>query len=241
MKKLLCSVLVFIGFFTSGVTFAKTQVICYEGRNDCNFILEGLITLETLEKFESFKKRGKKIGVLMVVSSEGGDIHAAMSIGRLLRKDAASIYAGRCASACVFLVAGAVWRDGIFDDVIIIHRPFSTRTYTSYADAKSSINMLNIEIETYLKDMNISPALLTAMNSIPSYSARQLTKTDMETYGLVEKDPVWEEKILGQRASQLGIDRPELHRRIHLMKQQCDPIPFIKYDEKSACIRAIGM
>ena len=47
------------------------------------------------------------------INSDGGDLEAAIAIGRLLRKKEAVIRVqGRCASACVFILAGAVVRDG---------------------------------------------------------------------------------------------------------------------------------
>jgi hypothetical protein len=59
------------------------------------------------------------------VDSLGGDVEAAINIGRLARKYNASVSSiyGTCASSCVFILAGGVDRH-LLSSIVGIHRPF---------------------------------------------------------------------------------------------------------------------
>jgi hypothetical protein len=59
------------------------------------------------------------------INSRGGDVAAAMAIGRMLRKENAWLGVnGVCISACVLILAGAVDRQIGKSDAVGIHRPY---------------------------------------------------------------------------------------------------------------------
>jgi ATP-dependent protease ClpP protease subunit len=224
---------------------AETFVNCF-GRKDCYVYLKGEISSEMLSDLRSVESDGNKISSVHIGGSDGGDVAAALAIGRLFRSHETTVgVLGHCYSACVFLVVGAVWRLGIDQSInerlLGIHRPYSLAAFQDYSDAKGRIDQLNAEIEAFLREMNVSPALLQAMNSVPGYSVKFLTQQEAAAYGVIEMDPVWEEMLLGERAKQLGISRQELHRRINLRKQLCDPISHAEADRKKACLKSIGL
>lgn len=97
-----------------------------EGNGVARF--SGLITPEVSAALADWEQaRGKRIVYLAIDSagSMGGDVHSAIRIGRLLRRnEAAILLAGPCASACVVMIAGAVKRHSL-DTGVGVHRPFS--------------------------------------------------------------------------------------------------------------------
>ena len=77
-----------------------------------------------------YKADQTDVGYWLTLDSEGGDVYAALRIGRMLRKARAWTHVlkgSKCISACVFLLAGSVRRD-VDGGVVGIHRPYSSDT-----------------------------------------------------------------------------------------------------------------
>jgi ATP-dependent protease ClpP protease subunit len=149
------------------------------------------------------------------LDSSGGDVEAAISIGRLLRKMSAHAYVlgknERCLSSCVFLYAGATHRVGF---KVGIHRPFSLSTEPrTYNEIQAEQRRLNSIVKAFLEEMNVSPRLLEAMNTVPPERIRMLSDAELEEFGLGVMDPVLQELQDAERARELGLSMQELLRR----------------------------
>jgi ATP-dependent protease ClpP protease subunit len=186
-----------------------TAVDCAAGR--CTFELNGEIKPGMETAFERFVEedlsRESRSGLTMFVNSIGGDMEAAMKIGFILREQQARVVVregASCASACVFVLAGGVDRDA--QGVVIIHRPYrATSVVLGWQEAQRQYEIRNATIRTYLQRMNVSPALLDAMNSIAPEDFRTLPAEDLKLYGLAGRDPVYQEELYAGEARRLGI------------------------------------
>jgi ATP-dependent protease ClpP protease subunit len=156
----------------------------------------------------------------LLIDSPGGDVYAAMELGRLLRANHVFISPagsplnngnGYCASACVLAWVGAPVRAiGSDQSLFIIHRPYG------FADAGQDLagssmrwKTMQDDIRRYLVEMNIPPTLLDAMNEVPSEEGRALTAAEWSRYLIDANDPAWEELWNAQAAARIGVSRVE--------------------------------
>jgi len=162
-----------------------------------------------------------------LLDSEGGDVEAAIGIGRLFRKMSAHVFiqgrVARCLSACVFIYAGATHRNG---EKIGIHRPFSQTTkQRTYDEIQERQRRLNAIAKAFLEEMNVSPRLLEAMNRVPPEQIRMLSSAEMEEFGLGAVDPVQQELKDAENAREYGLSMQEFFRRKALVETVCG-LPF---------------
>jgi hypothetical protein len=160
--------------------------------------------------------------VIIRINSDGGNLEAAMSIGRLLRKagKSVSVEAGdRCASACVFILAGAVNR--IVGGDVIIHRPYLTEDLPGSSGYDENYKHAAEIIRGYLAEMNIPPTLGERILAIPPDESQTLTAMELDRYMLNGKDPADEQEEAAAEAHKFGISLVEQRRRQALQKTVC--------------------
>jgi len=129
-------------------------------------------------------KLHRDVALHVEIDSEGGEIFAAMEIGRLLRDADASIAVERgavCNSACVFVLMGATRRSVARGARVGIHRP-SLGAGSRAAD----VDALADQLRWYAEQMGISPAIVPEIMQIPSNRMRFLTVAELREYGLSE-------------------------------------------------------
>jgi hypothetical protein len=137
--------------------------------------------------------------VYVVVSSLGGDIRAAMDMGRILRHAAARIWVDRdseCSSACVLLLAGGVVRYDMAGARVGLHRPYfppSEFAGLSHAAAQQRYNQLLASVRAYLEEMGIHDTIFQAMVSVPSQDVRYIDATTADEARLFGEDAAYAE------------------------------------------------
>lgn len=179
--------------------------------------ISGLITQsdvqELLHIVDSLK--GSTATPWFRLNSHGGDVEAAIAIGRLLRKIHASAVTweyGGCYSSCVFILAGAVNRYGRLG--VGIHRPYSIRTdMRDYQAIQSDQRRIAKLAKDYLEEVNVLPSLYDAMVSIPPEKIKMLSESELDSYGLLQVDPVEQEIQDAAEARRYGISKIEYIRR----------------------------
>jgi hypothetical protein len=152
---------------------------------------------------------------LISLNSTGGDVTAAMALGRILRREQRKVIMGphdQCVSACVLVMAGAVER-WVYGGNVGIHRPFLTREATTLEQQKGQYANIEKVVKSYLAEMNVEPRLYDDMLRISPLAVRYLTEEELTAYGLIGTDPYYEQATLAHRAQQLGISMAELLRR----------------------------
>ena len=205
----------------------------------------GEITAEDALKVAAWRRQYGRIQTA-TLKSAGGDVRAAMQIGRMLRADLTEGTATHCASACVLVYVGLVSRPYLHDGDLAIHRAIGLQGAASYAEEKARVDQRDLWIEGYLREMNISSRLLDAMNEVPSYKVRYLKQADAEAFGISEYDPVYLEQRQGAIARKLGIGMLEAQRRTIAAIRHCDALntgdgSFTGYAARTACVRSIGL
>jgi len=206
-----------------------------DGKEDyCHWYLSGEITKDDAKLVEQLLQKNFKkckqndpasLELWVHLNSNGGDIEAAMSIGRLLRKHGVQTAVGehsKCLSSCIFLLVSGLDRWGYSDD-IGVHRPY-------FADLKSQTDINEIRnmrfkrtesIKTYLTEMDIPISLLDLMMAVPPDKIRYLTYEEIKYFGLVGKDPSWEEKQNALFASRHGLTSSEYREIEATTKNTC--------------------
>lgn len=146
----------------------------------------------------------------LLVNSQGGSVIAAIKMGRLLRKNQMDIQVwsgGSCASACIFLYAGAVAR--IPYGSVEIHRLYLNNSADSYEETASKYVEIESQVKKFLREMNIKEILYDDMMNIPPENTKKLTLEELSNYGLGPLDPIHSEFQANQRAKSMGISKRE--------------------------------
>lgn len=144
------------------------------------------------------------------LNSEGGDVAAAMKIGRIIRDREASVTTNanaKCFSSCALIYIAGVTRHNP-NGLIGLHR--------------AAPPMLQ-EIKDYVREMGISDSFYETMvnTEVPDirlYRGDQINKLVPET------DPTYDEIENGYEARKYGVSAEEMRQRKSIAKQKCKPL-----------------
>lgn len=139
--------------------------------------------------------------LIVLLGSGGGDAHAAMQIGAILRQLEAHVFVtSRCDSACLFILASGVFRHAPAFS-IGIHRAQIIRAEAGLDPAaappvdpeteRAAMARFEAEALAYLDTMGVNPALLPLMQGIDTIHVRRLPETDLIAMGLLGMDDAY--------------------------------------------------
>ena len=148
-------------------------------------------------------KRGgrSRIGTIKF-DSPGGDLTEAMMLGRAIRKHLIQTSvsgASTCSDACVIAFLGGVGRWPL--GPVMMHSLYS-REFTGMENidkASAEGKQMSIELQQYLKEMNITASLLDEMQNIPHDSARTLSVPELNRLEIMGTDPGWAKMMQEKR------------------------------------------
>lgn len=152
--------------------------------------------------------------VILALDSPGGDVLAAIEIGRLVRANAVwttVIFAegSGCYSACVFVLMGGVVRLAAGTD-IGIHRPRFEEAYfagLSEAAARAQYEEFAAQAQAYLADMGADPKLFHLMMQVPSGRMHRLTEGEKTALSVDGWDPSYQEWVRAKNVQKFGSER----------------------------------
>jgi hypothetical protein len=130
------------------------------------------------------------------VDSQGGEVFAALEIGRILREERASISVrsgASCISSCVLVLMGAVERNVSEAARLGIHRPSlgaSWRGGQKEAGEDATVDAMAAQLALYAEQMNVPRKIVDEMMSIPADHLRRLRPSDLAAYGIFAIDPI---------------------------------------------------
>jgi hypothetical protein len=158
------------------------------------------------------------------LNSPGGNVDAAMKIGRILRKEGPIVdvkMGALCLSACVLILAGGATRG--LDGTIGIHRPYFEvpSGNVSSETIKSHYQQMLQAIRAYFKEMNVVANLADDMLRTNPEHMHVLGASELTQYGLTDADPAAQEALEIQEAKTFGLDRKEYMRRKLLVEHSC--------------------
>jgi hypothetical protein len=177
----------------------------------CTFELRGPISFETVATIKA-KLAARPVGkpVLIFVDSKGGDVEAAMSLGRAIRAAAPVsifVFQADCHSACVLAIAGATTRQ-LRAGRIGIHRPYSVGVpAASFAQNAKNFKDLEDRIRSYLNEMNLPPGLLDEMLRYEPQTLHVMTPEEISRFRLDGTDYIWRDQLDSEAAQRYGIDK----------------------------------
>ena len=150
------------------------------------------------------------------LDSIGGDVDVALDIGRIIRRENASVdvmNGNKCFSSCVFLLAAGVQRMTIGD--VGIHRPyFVSLSHTQDAREVRAARDASIrKIRAYFDEMDIPQGLLDLMLSIPPEKMKVLNDSELESFRLSVDDPTREEMNVAKTAYRWNLTSAEYRKR----------------------------
>jgi hypothetical protein len=196
--------------------------------------LRGTITARTLDRFfEAVEKvRGDPVpaGLIVQLDSPGGDGVAAMRIGRVARAHRAHVFVrGRCASACIFILAGGVVRSagegkvGVHRGTLTQFRPGvgSVPADLSLPEAKAVLARAERDAAEYLAEMGMPAELMQLMNSVPYNSMRWLTGEEARRLGLVGVDAAYARERAGRATRAPSADAALFESRSLAVQDAC--------------------
>jgi ATP-dependent protease ClpP protease subunit len=162
--------------------------------------------------------------IIISINSDGGDIAAAMRIGRRLRALNSSIvlnFNDNCHSACMVILASGIKRSPF--GRVGIHRPHFVALdhRETRQQVTARLNRLNAELAAYFQEMGQPASMLDAMRAVPPDQIRILSPAELQHFMLSGDDPAYEERDLARQAHQFGTTSSEMRRRIQLANQIC--------------------
>lgn len=210
-------------------------------------MITGTIRAQDAKRIVELEKRGTRLE-LVRLNSSGGDVIAAMTIGRILRKNGGIVLVEEddiCASACVLIIAGGVVRS--INGRVLIHRPYSQATDTAGQDLAAwdkKMKSLRKQMDAYLSEMNVSVGLADAMWAISPQNSRELTRAERDHFLLSESDSSYDDYTSTQDARKYGLAKPEYLRRYKIVAEKCgrfatQPITDEKIKDFGRCKESI--
>lgn len=202
-------------------------------------VIGGTINSQDRDALLATQAEASAVGLRMVIlGSNGGDLSAAIDMGRYLRAmnfDAVILPDAACYSACVFLLAAGI--NKTVHGYVGIHRPYFTSGGTgSVSDA---IKATKLEAEAYFEEMNIPARLAEDMFSIDPANMRILSDSELRDYRLNSKDYAAQESDTIGMIDDLGVSREEYEAFRQDLNYSCQ-IFMGRADQMNACMREVA-
>jgi hypothetical protein len=231
-----------LALLTPPPSFAVTDLSGCVQLQYCEIRLTGTITAKDAAEITAVAGRMNETtgNLTIVLDSPGGDVNAAMAIGRLLRRvQGTAVVPPRatCASACVLVLAGGVNRRHL-NGRVGIHSPYDpTDLPADYAAAKKKLDSIRKAVSAYLEEMNVAPALFDEMLRTPSHQIKYLDFFELERFGIVAQDPAFVMAHDAELAREHGIPLAEVLRRKALRDKHCPWGPDLM--GVAACVESV--
>jgi len=180
--------------------------------------LQGEITQRDVygaKVMESLIKRGRQklAGNSVSLAGSGGDVDAAMELGRLLRKLRISTVVARdqqCLSSCVFAFMGGDRRT--VAGRIGIHRPYFSST-RKVPDRRAYYRQLQKRLQQFIEELDYPPSLYEAVMAVPPESVSMLSAAELKKFYLQGMSPAAEDEADAAEAGRQGISVMEYLRQ----------------------------
>jgi hypothetical protein len=153
--------------------------------------------------------RQKIAGNVVSFASKGGEVDAAMELGRVLRKLGVSTLVAegdQCLSSCVFAFMGGDRR--AVEGRLGIHRPYFSSAREA-PDRRSHYRQLQKKLQAYIEELDFPPSLYEAVMAVPPQSVTVLTAAELKKFYLEGMSPSAEDEAYAASARALGISVAE--------------------------------
>lgn len=198
-----------------------------DGSLVAGLVIQGKITQANVDEvtahvdmIESQIKGEAGVFKILVLDSEGGDLEAAMKIGRIVREHGylAQIQPrAQCLSACVYILAAARQKQVL--GRVGVHRPY----FGSYggANAGKDITKALQGSKQFFREVNIPEGLAEVMFSTPPEEIKMLSAAELRSYRLDQDDIEYAENSDIEMAKSLGVSRADYMRFKRELDYKC--------------------
>ncbi|OGA36939.1 MAG: hypothetical protein A3G80_00500 [Betaproteobacteria bacterium RIFCSPLOWO2_12_FULL_62_13b] len=164
---------------------------------------------------ESLLKKGRQkiAGNLVSFAGNGGEVDAAMELGRILRKLGVSTVVAegdQCLSSCVFAFMGGDRR--AVAGRLGIHRPYFSSA-RDVPDRRSHYRQLQKRLQEYIEELDFPSSFYEAVMAVPPQSVNILTPSDLKRFYLEGMSPSTQDEADAATARGLGISVAEYLQR----------------------------
>ncbi|MBK8065861.1 MAG: hypothetical protein IPK29_19115 [Betaproteobacteria bacterium] len=226
------------------------------GRGAVVIELKGFLRTEVVaqlrQALEGADRERFPAGAILLLDSPGGEAEVGMQIGRMARAaNAHAFVRGRCASACVLILAGSVLRAAP-TGAVGLHRPqLALRPRSgpivpleagdrsgSDPRAVALLDEVQKRMQAYLEEMGMPGTLWEAIMAVPAGGTRYLTREELKSYGLLGFDADYARMRAGSAARRLNLPEEEYARRTLDTQNRCvDAAPAQSATEFARCYR----
>ena len=180
--------------------------------------LQGYITTEdvyALKMMENLIKKGRQsiAGNYVSLSSNGGEVDAAMELGRLLRKLGVSTVVAQgeqCLSSCVFAFMGGDRRTAA--GRIGIHRPYFSSA-REVPDRRIYYRHLQKKLQEFIDELDFPMSLYEAVMAVPPELVSILSPAELKRFYLEGMSPSTQDEADAASARSQGISVVEYLQR----------------------------
>lgn len=185
--------------------------------SDCNIAIRGEITEADAAKISSSDCMNPNIHL---VDSPGGDVRAAIEIGRWARTRGAAtgVFFGSCHSSCALIYISGVRR--MNHGVIGLHRPYMTGQPLDDRAVREAASTMLADVRRYVADMGVTPAFSDLMINTPPNDMRLFVGDEILPLVPIN-DPIYDEVEVAKAARRFGVDVEELRRRTVEANRAC--------------------
>lgn len=161
-----------------GATFTEVD---NEAGNRYSLVIEGRIISGDYERLAAILKRRELFPDAVFIESPGGNVGAAMAMGRVLRAGLIDIWPSptECNSACAMIAFASM--TNIPGGRVGLHRPsYEPEEFArlSFLQARERTRELDNAVRAYLKEMNVPDDLIEKMMATPSNEIVYLNMRD---------------------------------------------------------------
>ena len=215
MKQLMNFVLPVVLFLTTPLTARADVSVEPETEGSVWLWVTGTISEADASQFERLSPVLEHKTPSIKLNSRGGDVKAAMKIGRIIRKyDGETIINGnnKCYSSCALIFISGVQRIIIDRGELGLHRPYFASAPQSREAIEKQVPLMLSMIKSYISEMGVTDNFYQLMvNTDPSAIT---TYTGWTIEKLVpSSDPTYDEILAASLAGMYGITTAEYRRR----------------------------
>lgn len=191
--------------------------------NRCHFDITGPIEARDVDVFTNADCAGA-FPIWVSLISLGGDLNAAMEIGRWVRAHRATTRVPNgesCYSSCALIFVGGTSRYNLGE--LGLHRPYLAGAPRSAPEVRAAVAQMNREVQAYVAEMGVTSDFTHMMINTPP-EAMRVFRGD-EILSLVpEQDPLDDELGVARMAARYGAATTQEMRQREAAADQCNRI-----------------
>ena len=187
--------------------------------------ISGEITQRDLAFFRSHSKDFELKRLWVWLNSPGGDVAAAMEIGRIIRSVDGITHIPvnyRCYSSCALIFIAGIWREN--GGKLGLHRPYFASAPPSREQIEKQAAIMRDTVKTYVEEMGITDNFFERIYNTDS-SKIEILRGDQSQKIVPARDPVHDEIDTAEKAEGYGLTTSEYRKRDLLSDSSC-PISF---------------